>query len=133
LDCRQFLCPQQANLEYVGKIPNILYYGVDEMSASERNEFLAWYKGHKVEIFDNRRVLESYSQDDVNVLREACRVLRQQFMHTGNSDVFLESVTIASACSKVLCKQLLKPDTIGLIPPGDTAVVSITVTRLYCG
>ena len=26
-----------ANLDYVGKIPDITYYGVDEMSRSERN------------------------------------------------------------------------------------------------
>ena len=32
----------RANLDYVGNIPVIKYYGVDEMSASERNEFLAW-------------------------------------------------------------------------------------------
>jgi hypothetical protein len=32
--------------------------------------------------------------------------------------VFLESVTIASACNKVLRKKFLKPETVGLIPPG---------------
>ena len=41
----------RANLEYVGKIPGITYYGLDEMSASERNEFLAWYEGQD-EVFD---------------------------------------------------------------------------------
>ena len=40
------------------------------MSASERNEFLAKYKGQKDEVFDNKRVLEAYFQDDVSVLRE---------------------------------------------------------------
>jgi hypothetical protein len=50
----------QANLDYVGKIPHISYYRVDEMSANERNEFLAWCEGQKDEFFDNRRVLVSY-------------------------------------------------------------------------
>jgi len=50
----------RGNLDYVGKIPDILYYGIDEMGASEGNEFFAWYEGQKVEVFDNRRVLESY-------------------------------------------------------------------------
>jgi hypothetical protein len=59
----------RAILDYVGKIPDISYYGVDEMIASERVEFLAWYEGQKVEVFDNRRVWESYRQDDMNVLR----------------------------------------------------------------
>ena len=31
----------RANLDYVGEIPD-MYYCVDEMSASERNEFLSW-------------------------------------------------------------------------------------------
>ena len=34
----------RANLDCLEKIPGISYYGVDEMSASERNEFLAWYE-----------------------------------------------------------------------------------------
>jgi G:T-mismatch repair DNA endonuclease (very short patch repair protein) len=39
-------------------------------------------------------------------------------MEIGNIDVFLEAVTIASACNKVLRKQFLKPETVGLIPAG---------------
>jgi hypothetical protein len=86
------------------------------MSASERNEFLAWYDGQKAAIFDNRRVLESYCQDDVSKLREACRVLSREFIQIGTIDVFLESVTIASAYNKRMRKRFLKPNTIGLIP-----------------
>ena len=50
------------------------------MRGSESNEFLAWYKGEKVVVFDNKRVLEAYCQDDVSVLREACCVLRREFV-----------------------------------------------------
>jgi len=39
-------------------------------------------------------------------------------MHVGNIEVFLESVTIASARNNVLRKRFLQPDTIGLIPTG---------------
>ena len=39
-------------------------------------------------------------------------------MEIGNVDVFTESLTIASACNKVLRKRFLRPDTIGLIPTG---------------
>ena len=39
-------------------------------------------------------------------------------MQTGRIDVFVESITIASACNKVLRKRFLKPDTKGLIPTG---------------
>ena len=36
-----------ANLDYVAKIRNITYYGVDEMIVSERKEFLALYEVQK--------------------------------------------------------------------------------------
>jgi hypothetical protein len=83
----------QVNPDYVGKIPNVSYYDIDEMSAGEREEFLAWYEGQQAELFDNRRVLAAYCLGDV--LREACQVLKQEFLLIGNNDVFLESITIA--------------------------------------
>jgi hypothetical protein len=39
-------------------------------------------------------------------------------MEIGNIEVFLESITIASACNRVLRKRFLKPATIGLVPTG---------------
>ena len=72
----------------------------------------------KYEMFDNKRVLEAYPQDDVSVLREACRTMSSEFIKRGNIDVFLESVIIASACKKVMCKRFLKPNTMGLILSG---------------
>ena len=86
------------------------------MSDAERTEFLEWYEGQKSVIFDNKRVLESYFQD-VTVLSQAWQLFRREFLRVGNIEVFLEVVTIATACNKVLRKRL-KPDTIGLIPTG---------------
>ena len=63
----------RANLDYVGQIPDITY-GFDEISGSERSEFLRWYKGQKDSVFDNKRVLEAYCQDDVSVERSTLRV-----------------------------------------------------------
>lgn len=106
------------NLGYVGPMPDIRYFGADVMSESERKDFRSWYDEQKDKVFDNRRVLEQYCQDDVTVLRQACQIFRRDFMEIGNIDVFLESVTIASACNKVLRKQFLQPWTIGQIPAG---------------
>jgi len=88
------------------------------MGEEERRGFLAWYESQKEPIFDNRHVLESYSEDDVTVLRQACKVFRREFMEIGNLEVFLESITNASACNKFLRKRFLQPDTFGLIPTG---------------
>jgi hypothetical protein len=100
----------------VGPIPDIQYFGVDEMSEGERKEFMSWDNEQKDKVFECRSVFEVYCQDDVTVLRQACRIFRCYFMEIGNIDVFLESVTIAAACNKVLRKKFLKTETTGLIP-----------------
>jgi len=79
---------------------------------------MAWYNEQNVKVFDNRHVLEQYCQDDVTVLRQACRVFRREYLEIENIEVFLEALTIASACNRVLRKKFLKPETIGLIRPG---------------
>jgi hypothetical protein len=83
------------------------------MSDSERREFLEWYEVQKGMPFDNIRVLKSYCQNDVTVLRQACQLFRREFINTANIDVFQES-----ACNKVFRKLFLHPDTTGLIPTG---------------
>ena len=108
----------KANLDYVGPIPDIKYFGTHEMSEGESREFMTWYNKEKVKVFDNRHVLEQYCRDDVTVLRQACRVFGREFLEIDNIEVFLEALTIASARNKVLRKKFLKPETIGLIPPG---------------
>jgi len=60
-----------------------------------------WYEGQKSKVFDNTHVLETYFQDDVIVLRQACRMLRREFMQIGNIDVFwkqLQSLRHAISC-----------------------------------
>lgn len=87
----------QENFDYVGPLRDISYYVLDEMSGGERNEVFAWYTSQKLETFDNMRVLVSYTQDDVTVLRQACRVFRREFLQIGNMQVFLDSVKNSSA------------------------------------
>jgi len=115
----------KANLDYVGPIPDIKYFGADEMSEGERKDFMSWYNKQKDKVFDNRRVLEQYCQDDVTVLRKACQIFRHDFMETGNIEVFLESVTIVSACNKVLRKKFLKHETTGLLAAGGYSANNI--------
>ena len=66
----------------------------------ERTEFVEWYDSQRCVLFDNKRVLDSYCQDDATVLRQVCQVFGREFLQFGNIDVFLDSVTIASACNK---------------------------------
>jgi hypothetical protein len=92
------------NLNYVGPIPDVAYYGVDEMGVSERGEFMTWYEGKKNRFFDNKLVFEKYCQDDVTILRKACQIFRREFIEIGNIEVFLECFPIASSSNKVLRK-----------------------------
>jgi hypothetical protein len=109
---------REENLNYVGSIPDVEYFRADAMGASERRDFFEWFECQRGVVFDNRRVLEEYCQQDVTVLRQECQTFRRDFMEIGNVDVFLDSLTIASACNRVFRKKFLKPDTIGLIPTG---------------
>jgi hypothetical protein len=70
----------KTNLNYVGPMPDVSQHGFDKMSVSERREFKAWYDKQKDMVFDNTRVLEKYSQDDVTVLRQACEIFRRDFI-----------------------------------------------------
>jgi hypothetical protein len=108
----------EENLDYVGEMPDVSYYGVDQMGEAERKDLLTCYEDQKSLVFDNKSVLEQYCQDNVTVLRQECQAFRREFKDTGHIQVFQESYTIASACNKVFRKQFLQPDTIGLIPTG---------------
>ena len=100
------------------------------MNESERKDFVASYDTQKDIVFNNSHVLKEYCKVDFTVLRQACQIFRRDFMELGKGDVFLESCTIASACNKVFRKRFLRPETIGLIPSGDTFVIAITARRL---
>ena len=72
----------EGNLVYVGNIPEVSYSCAKEMSDSERREFLAWYEVQRKAsvVFDNGRVLESYSR---NVVRQVCRMFSREFTQIG--------------------------------------------------
>ena len=50
----------EENLYYVGPIPDMSYYGIDEMSVGERAEFLEWYNSQRSVLLDNKHVLQAY-------------------------------------------------------------------------
>jgi hypothetical protein len=103
------------------------------MSSSKRSEFLEWYKDQKSVVFDNRRVFEAYCQDDVSVLRQACQTFRREFIQIGITDVFLEAITIACACNKVLRKRILKLNTITILQRGGYTCNNRCSKKLSCG
>ena len=77
-------------LDYVWPNPDVPYLGVNETSVSQRREFMSWYD-QKNKVFDNKLVLETYSQDDSTFFRQACQLFRQEFIEFGNIEIFFES------------------------------------------
>lgn len=104
------------NLDYVGKIPDKTYFGYDYMQKEGRKQFYTWYETQLNKVYDNKKELEKYCRDDVNVLRKACCKFRELFISVGNVQPFRENITIASACSKVYRRNFLKENRIGIIP-----------------
>ena len=104
----------EENIDYVGPMPDISYYCVNEMCGGEGKEFIASYET-QVWIIRLQILFRAYCQVDVTVQRNTCRVFRLEFLQIGNIDVFLESLTIASTCNKVLRRMFLNPNTIGHI------------------
>lgn len=106
----------EANRRYIGPLPGIEFYGVDNMKDSDRIKFLQWYQEHKGDIFELKKELIDYCVSDVDILTKACLRFRQMFLEQCNVCPFMEATTIASACNLVFRRNFLKPNTIGLIP-----------------
>ena len=60
---QQILVPHyfniEKNLEYVGPIHDISFYGFDDLSGGEMKEFVAWYVSRNSDLLDNKRALVS--------------------------------------------------------------------------
>ena len=88
------------NMNYVVPMPDASYYGLDQMSHSERKDILSWYKAKRQELCDKRRTPEQYCQADVTLLREACQTFRKHLLQIGDVEVFVECMTISAACNR---------------------------------
>uniref|UniRef100_A0ABD2W618 DNA-directed DNA polymerase n=1 Tax=Trichogramma kaykai TaxID=54128 RepID=A0ABD2W618_9HYME len=105
------------NKEYIGPMPAPSFYGIDTMSTSEREKFLAWYEIARTQIFDIRKEEIEYCRMDVEILRRACLEFCQIMLDLAGVDPFVQATTIASACSYMFREKFLKENTIALIPP----------------
>ena len=105
------------NQGYVGPIPDVEYYGPDDMSSSTRAEFLAWYATQGDRDFNMREELLKYCISDVDILQRCCGSFRTLFVQHTGLEPFTRSFTIAGACNRVYRTHYLKEGEIGLIPP----------------
>ena len=104
------------NQNYVGPIPDIKYYGADQMMADDRKKFLKWYQDRIDEnyVFNFKKELEDYCRSDVDILRRSMLKFREDFITTANIDP-VQYITIASVCMNVYRSKFMPKNTIGII------------------
>ena len=120
------------NQNYIGELPDLQYYSVDNMQRDERERFLVWYNEMKCSgyVFDFTKEIISYCKNDVTILRRSCMAFRRMFIESGKVCPFEESTTIASACSRVYRKNFLRDKRISIIPRGAIGGVKINLLKL---
>ena len=104
------------NQDYMGPIPDIKYYGPDQMMSDNRKKFLKWHQDRIDEkcVFDFRNELEDYCRSDVDILRRSMLKFREDFITIANIDP-LQYITIASVSMNLYRSKFMPENTIGII------------------
>lgn len=106
------------NQNYIGLNTSKDYYGIDSMKSDEREKFIVWHDEQEQAryLFDFQEEIVHYCKQDVNILRRACILFRQEFLDCSKVCPFSDCTTIASTCLRVFRTNYLKENTIGIIP-----------------
>ncbi|XP_074661604.1 uncharacterized protein LOC141914236 [Tubulanus polymorphus] len=88
------------------------------MNENDRQQFLKWHAEQLEKHFDMQTELVEYCRSDVDILMQSVVKFQELFYSITSVDPFDGCITIAAACNLALRSRFLKPDTIGLIPPG---------------
>ena len=113
--------------ENFGKIfisyPDISFYNSDFFSTGKKLDFEKWYYTNKNKSFNFDKEFEDYCWSDVRLLTEGCLKFRKITMedtqlneNDNGIDPFQNSITIASHCNLVYCRNHMRENSIGLIP-----------------
>uniref|UniRef100_UPI000D627C86 uncharacterized protein LOC112505627 n=1 Tax=Cynara cardunculus var. scolymus TaxID=59895 RepID=UPI000D627C86 len=107
-----------ANQDYDGPIPDIEYYGADEMKPAMRNDFITWYEKEKLlnKDFNFKKELEEYCLSDVNILTTAMMKFISQFRNITMLNPITRRFTLASVAMETFRARLLQPRTLNITP-----------------
>ncbi|KYN23128.1 hypothetical protein ALC57_04462 [Trachymyrmex cornetzi] len=105
---------------YIGPIPSARYYSSEQMKPEEREHFIKWHDDMTQSgfIFDFQREIVKYCRNNVDILQRACLTFRKIFLERGSVCPFVECTTIASTYMKVIRRNFLRGEEIGVIPAG---------------
>ena len=103
------------NQEYIDRYPDPKYYGVSQMSSSQRQNFYLWYKEQEGKMFNFRKEMALYCAQDVKILKESCMAYRRLMCQETDCDPFAY-VTLASVCCAVYMTRFMPKKTIARVP-----------------
>ena len=111
------------NQNYVGKIPDKCYYGINFMSKEKKERFDKFYEENKDKIFDFQKECLSYCTSDVDLLMRGCLSFRENMKKITISekfpsgiDPFTSAITIGSLSNFIFKNLMLQENTIAIIP-----------------
>ncbi|KAK3931295.1 putative DNA polymerase [Frankliniella fusca] len=105
---------------YEGPLLDKHFYCVSTMNQKAVGEFNASHDEQTANgfVYNFRRELIDYCISDVTILRQACHAFRSLFEQTAGFEPMFNCMTLSSACMAAFRRNFLKPDTIGIVPPG---------------
>ena len=98
----------EENLEYIGKLPPIEAYGIDNMTPESSAALRQWHYQNKDNNFNFKEEMINYCKKDVQVLMLAIMTLKNLFFKITNLNPFTRTFTLASAGMECIRSSFLK-------------------------
>ena len=113
------LLPFSEYEHYTGCYVDTKYYDVDQMSCEKRKECIEWVEKQQNDkvVFNYKDDMTTYCENDVEVLRACGEKFRELFRIKGQTDPFVECMTLSQSASFVYRKLYMPKDSIAIIPP----------------
>lgn len=105
------------NLDYVGPLPSLHYYGYDDLPEGKpKSEMKNWWIENQNSFFDLKRELEDYCLNDTKILLYAIQIFRKTFQEICEIDPLSRSFTLPSLAFETFRSKFLEPDQVGVTP-----------------
>ena len=101
------------NQNYIGNIPNISYYSVDDMSIEKSMLCKAWHTQQQQTIFDFQKEIVEYCKSDVDILHQACKKYRNIFVELEEIDPF-QYITLPQTTFEIYRTTYMPKNSIGV-------------------
>ena len=112
----------EENLNYIGPIPDKVYFGTEFMKSKQLKEFEKWYEIEKIKSDNNFRSfnlkceLIKYCENDVLILLNCVQVFRKIYKTVTGIDPITRCFTLASMGLEIFKAKILPHHTIGVTP-----------------